>query len=485
MEIVFRGRVDPRLREMAKPFVKASSSSRVIAAHGIVDKTFAEWLATCRGVIVALHASFEDIAFALLFDYIVVPSLESYREIAKIFPTARLRIAEDPHRAVLRCLSIRGKEIFEGQCSSSLREYWLRDRLEIPGKELDWKSRPSRFNVSFYAQNSFRARKVYGWEYVAAMVQSISSTYGEIYLDLFLEKTFIFEATSLAAMGVIPYQVPWVGISHHTFDNIHNPFGAERMMTEDWNESMKWCRGIVCLSEYLAEQYRKRYPDLKVLALRHPAPLYVPRWVGWNGDIVSVGHWYRRLFSLSRLRTTFPRKMLWKYDISFQVTPFDVRHPGLCRNNWIRYGFEYLRSTFFPIGEISSFDLLADRFSGPSRFVARELRKWLDAIEIVPHLDADDYERCLLRSVVFLDLCDCSASYTVVECVTRCIPIIVNRHPAVEEYLGPEYPLFYDDVESITITPDAIDNASQYLSSRDTLSYSIEIFLRRLQEEFL
>jgi hypothetical protein len=37
----------------------------------------------------------------------------------------------------------------------------------------------------------------------------------------------------------------------------------------------------------------------------------------------------------------------------------------------------------------------------------------------------------------------------VVEAIARNTPLVVNRHPALEEYLGAEYPLFFDDFHDI------------------------------------
>jgi hypothetical protein len=36
----------------------------------------------------------------------------------------------------------------------------------------------------------------------------------------------------------------------------------------------------------------------------------------------------------------------------------------------------------------------------------------------------------------------------VVECLARGTPLLVNKLPAVEEYLGPDYPLYYHDLEA-------------------------------------
>ena len=45
-----------------------------------------------------------------------------------------------------------------------------------------------------------------------------------------------------------------------------------------------------------------------------------------------------------------------------------------------------------------------------------------------------------------MDLYDSSANNGVVECIMRNTPILVNRIPATEEYLGKDYPFYFDSL---------------------------------------
>ena len=80
-------------------------------------------------------------------------------------------------------------------------------------------------------------------------------------------------------------------------------------------------------------------------------------------------------------------------------------------------------------------------------------------IQRKPDLEYDDF---LKDKVVFLHLIDASACNTVIECIARCTPIILNRLPALEEYLGIDYPLFYPNnatqFEITTFTRLAFEN---------------------------
>jgi hypothetical protein len=49
-----------------------------------------------------------------------------------------------------------------------------------------------------------------------------------------------------------------------------------------------------------------------------------------------------------------------------------------------------------------------------------------------------------------LNLIDASAVNTVIECIIRNTPLIINRRPAIVEILGDEYPLYYGDSDGNT-----------------------------------
>ncbi len=67
--------------------------------------------------------------------------------------------------------------------------------------------------------------------------------------------------------------------------------------------------------------------------------------------------------------------------------------------------------------------------------------------QIVPRLPNAEYDGMLSRSVVFGDFHDAGACNAVLECITRATPVLVNRLPALEDYLGVAYPLFFRDLE--------------------------------------
>ena len=75
----------------------------------------------------------------------------------------------------------------------------------------------------------------------------------------------------------------------------------------------------------------------------------------------------------------------------------------------------------------------------------RSLHDTENSVKVLPLCDDEAYDKLLAENIVFLCLLDASAVNTVLECIVRNTPIVINRLPALEEFLGLDYPLFYED----------------------------------------
>lgn len=64
-------------------------------------------------------------------------------------------------------------------------------------------------------------------------------------------------------------------------------------------------------------------------------------------------------------------------------------------------------------------------------------------------VDNNEYDLLLSSSVVFQNYDYCAASTTIVECISSETPLIVNRISPIVEYLGEEYPLYYNNNEDV------------------------------------
>ena len=89
------------------------------------------------------------------------------------------------------------------------------------------------------------------------------------------------------------------------------------------------------------------------------------------------------------------------------------------------------------------------------------------------------------KNVVFLQLFDAGANNIVVECIMRNNPIIVNRLPALYEYLGEDYPLYYENFEQaqqLVNDLDKIEEGHLYLKKKDKYIMSPGYFVSSFEQ---
>ena len=72
------------------------------------------------------------------------------------------------------------------------------------------------------------------------------------------------------------------------------------------------------------------------------------------------------------------------------------------------------------------------------------------SVEFVDRLTNDDYDELLSKNIVYLNLYDSSANNAIIECIARGTPLLVNKLPAVVEYLGEDYPFYFTDDQEAT-----------------------------------
>ena len=78
-----------------------------------------------------------------------------------------------------------------------------------------------------------------------------------------------------------------------------------------------------------------------------------------------------------------------------------------------------------------------------------------------------EYDNLLVKNIVFIDLFDAAANNTILECILRRTPIIINKLPATIYYLGEDYPLFFNNINEVPnlLTKEKIANAHEYLKT--------------------
>jgi hypothetical protein len=94
---------------------------------------------------------------------------------------------------------------------------------------------------------------------------------------------------------------------------------------------------------------------------------------------------------------------------------------------------------------------------------------------------------------VYINLVDASAVNTIIECIVRATPIIVNNHPAVVELLGKNYPLYFKsspldytginrEINRLLVNDSKIKSAHNYLKRKSLTPFKIKTFVVKFEK---
>jgi hypothetical protein len=104
-------------------------------------------------------------------------------------------------------------------------------------------------------------------------------------------------------------------------------------------------------------------------------------------------------------------------------------------------------------------------------------------VAVVRTATNEEYDDLLLHHIVIIPLWTASANNSVLECIAMNVPAFITRLPATEEYLGKDYPLFYEDVSEIEaiinneeLLYSRLEEATMYLSQLDKTPFTYETF---------
>ena len=345
--------------------------------------------------------------------------------------------------------------------------------------------------VDSFLRNNFASYHRSGWAYCISGLQQLDNTLldrdaqSSIYVDSYIDRTFHWGYDTMKAIGALPYKSPWLGFIHHTFDTTHSMYNVQTLIAkEDFQESLKCCKGIIVLSRYLAEQLRSRIPDIPIHVLYHPTEFpsktfSMSRFISGKGGVIQIGAWLRNPYSIYSLYSPLLKKMALKgkeMDLYFPPENYQDMIDSLNTSN-----NESLSASTLDIQSICRC------FHNTNKFLkgATDLLKdHVGSVQVLERVSNEVYDDLLQKNIVFLDLVDCSAANTVIECIVRNTPIIVKRHPALEEVLGPNYPGFYStlyEASTIIQSYDSIRVIHGYLVSLDKTRFTLSYFINSFQ----
>ena len=285
-----------------------------------------------------------------------------------------------------------------------------------------------------------------GWFYVVSGLARLDSEKG-ILLDDFVEQNFCY------AQNPNIYTEDWVGIFHHPpfppdFSNEKEKMSVY-LNTPAFKESAKHLKLAITLTEYHRNEL-ENYLDCPVVCIPHPIENNIDgNFEQWNytryqqhRKIIQLGFYLRNtqliyqtpyIEGVKRLRLWSNREWVKKYDA-------EVVRYWRANGNRLLYG----------------------------------------GVQDMTFQSASSYDRLLSQSVIIMELFDASANNGVLDCIIRNTPIIINRHPAVVEYLGADYPLYFDDPKEIPALMKKVYSAHVYLRDMDKSHLGIKFFTRQL-----
>lgn len=243
----------------------------------------------------------------------------------------------------------------------------------------------------------------------------------------------------------VKFDFKWSGILHNVLnypiDDYPRKYGEKRLLSltslvkdESFKNNMKNCKGLFTLCKYTCD-FLKTNVDVPVDWIWHPIDEVDKKFdfslFEQDPKIYMIGQWLRKFHSFFELRTSI-KKMMPKIS-----------------------GFE------------------EDYIDAINYSVPKD-------VNMINYMSNQDYDNALSSSIVFIDLYDAAACNTVIECIIRNTPLLVNPLPAVVQYLGEDYPFYFNSLEEASeksVNFELIKETSCYLQKSDKEKFRSEKFL--------
>jgi hypothetical protein len=331
-------------------------------------------------------------------------------------------------------------------------------------------------NINYINQNDYKGLHRSGWQYVVDNLYKFNGTDGLI-CDLYLDRTFHWNVKEYQKLGLIPYRKQWIGIIHHTCDTHYSIYNTINLFKNNiFLQSLKTCEGLILLSNDLKTKVDKILNHLnletKTYLLYHPTQ-FISEDKQFNKKkfimntskkIIQIGAWMRNIDAINNLDLGVNRLYLNKYALKGKK----------------------MESYYFDSDndENQDTDELLINNETMCRDKTHKSTKLKENVHLINYLENEDYDKLLSENIVFINLYGASAVNTVIECVVRNTPILVNRLSALEEILGKKYPMFYDRIDQIKDILDMklVDDTYEYLKNLDKSKLKIETFINGFEK---
>ena len=300
-----------------------------------------------------------------------------------------------------------------------------------------------------------------GWNWVMKyLYQKYHDEQADVYVDDFIERTFDWEYEENRKIELPHHSNKWIGFVHNPF-TVTKPFDIKASTLNivsrlSFLKALKNCLGLYTLSEDLAESLRYLLDSfgafyVNVEAIKHPTILEVDKFdydkYLSSPKITNIGYWLRSFDSFFTLDTQIPKHIL------------------LGKLQYARDNFAIQNKQFKEKSKLTGEKLIGS---------------------VTPHqaLTNEEFDQFLTGSISYINLIDTSANNAVIECIARNIPLLVNYHPAVVEYLGEDYPFYYltqAGANKKINDESLIKETHDYLCNMDKRFISIDHFMHEFE----
>lgn len=392
------------------------------------------------------------------------------------------------------------------------------------------------FNMDYVDQIDYSGAHRSGWQYVYKHIQHFHNSNSEILLDLYIDRTFHWNKEVNKVLELIPYKSKWIGFIHHTFDTTFSDYNCKNLLEqEDFLESLHSCKALFVLSEYLKSEFESAFKErginVPLYVLTHPTETNVKRFdyrsFFENGEkkLIHIGGWLRNVYSFYNL--SLPEKTRFKFGFfagDLTLTPIRTKTETITKvalrgknmNNYYppNQFIDTIKKTLENIekdGNVSngnesnvSTNISSNVSSNASTNYNNLANNWnkhfyedlcnkFNDIKFIEYLNNDEYDQLLTNNIVYINLVDASAVNTIIECIVRATPIIVNNHPAVVELLGKNYPLYFKsspldytginrEINRLFVNDSKIKSAHNYLKRKSLTPFKIKTFVDKFEK---
>ena len=326
-----------------------------------------------------------------------------------------------------------------------------------------------------------------GWRFVMQGIQDLFNSSAPLLVDFYVDRTFSEPCLSLyKASHLVPYKKDWLGILHHTFDtsmcssNLTNLFN-----NNDFLQCLDNCKGLITLSHHLQYQVSTRLRELNIIVpvycIPHPTDLDTVKFKYSNfiqnsqKYVMFVGDFLRNSWFFYNLK--LPKRLPFTQKVSFfcnKTITCPVKKVILKGNKETnclppKHFIHHLKTCLCKCPDQSNNGLCVSCNQFIVSFI-NDVKHSQESVMTLDYKTNDEFDDLLSKNIVLINLVDASAVNTVLECIARNTPILVNKLPALVEILGDTYPLFYNnevDLYRKLASPKWIYQGYKYLKQLD------------------